>query len=74
MKKILFLQAVALGLTLSVSTLAEDLKLPKDVQKIIGRKGCCGHWSGEEPNSPERRKQIEEALKECACDRFDSDL
>ncbi len=47
---------------------------PKEVQKIIERKSCCGHWSGEEPYDAERKIEIEKAMQECQCSKFDKDL
>lgn len=48
-------------------------KLPKDVQEVLERKSCCGHWSGEDPYDQDRENQINKALRECRCNSFEND-
>lgn len=47
--------------------------IPADVQAFIERREGCEHWAGEPDYDAERRKQIEEAVREL-CTGIDMDL
>jgi hypothetical protein len=47
--------------------------LPTDAAEVVRRAEGCVHWQGEEPFDQERRKQIEDALRELKCAKLRDD-
>ena len=46
--------------------------MPADVQDFIVRHSDCSHWLGEDGTAPERRRQIERAIR-VSCPGLDAD-
>lgn len=38
--------------------------MPRDVQALVVRQSMCDHFAGEEPYDDERRREIEDAIRE----------
>ena len=75
------LRTVLLIALASASLLAQDPRdiealkkgQPKDVASFISRAFGCRHFSGEEPYSRERGREIKSAMKKLKCDRLAQD-
>ena len=55
--------AATLGVLGCASTVAPLSRAPDDVTQFVNRRQTCDHFRGEEPYSPERRAQIDEATE-----------
>ena len=55
--------AATVGLLGCVSAGAPLSNVPDDVAQFVGRRQTCDHFRGEEPYSPERRAELEEAAE-----------
>ncbi len=46
---------------------------PKDAAAFISRTAACNHWAGEEAYSPQRAKEIRQAVRRLKCSRLEAD-
>jgi hypothetical protein len=54
---------VTIGVLGCASTVASLSNVPEEVAQFVDRRQTCDHFRGEEPYSPERRAEIEEATE-----------